>query len=146
MTFRAKLLFLIMLGIVAAGFLYLRVLAQRVSVETPQHPEQAARARLSEAALQPGTGPHQTATLFFPSLAEGKLVAESRTITWAETDVDRIQQVLLALIEGSHQGLGHSLPATTNIRAAFLASDGTAYVDFSSDLLASLSPGIESET
>ena len=31
------------------------------------------------------------------------------------------------------------------VRAVFLASEGTVYVDFSKDILNSLSPGIESE-
>jgi len=146
MSLRAKVFLLIVVVVLAAGFIYLHVLSRRVFIETPQHAEQAARARLSEAALQSGTGPSQTATLYFPSLNEGTLVPESRPVTWAQTDPDRTRQVLLALVEGSRQGLGHALPASTNVRAVFLAPDGTAYVDFSNDLLAGLTPGIASES
>ena len=57
-----------------------------------------------------------------------------------------MRQVVLALAEGSHQGYGRVLPASTNVRAVFLAADGTAYVDLSNDILSDFEPGIQSET
>ena len=153
MSLRAKLLLLILVVVLGAGSFYLRSLARRVFWEPALHGEEAIRTRLSEVALQParpGGGPAQppmqTATLYFPSLNDRKLVPESRSVTWAETDADRVRQILLALIEGSHQGLGRVLPASVNIRAIFLAPEGTAYVDFSSEFPAGLAPGIESES
>ena len=74
------------------------------------------------------------------------LVAESRPVKWAPASADRVRQVLLALAEGPRQGLGHPLAASTDVRAVFLTLDGTAYVDLSSDLLSSVSPGIEAES
>jgi spore germination protein GerM len=142
---RAKILLLLMLCGVGLGFFYLRVLARRVFFEVPAQPEEAVRTQLSEAALQ-SAGPSQQATLYFPSLAEGKLVPESRAVTWAESDADRVRQVVLALIEGSRQGLAHPLPASTSVRAVFLTADGTAYVDLSKDVLNGFTPGIENET
>lgn len=146
MSVRAKLFLLITLGVLGAGLFYLRVLAKRISFEPAPHAEEVVRARLSEVALQAGGGPSQSATLYFPSPNEGKLVAETRPVTWAGTDSDRVRQVVLALVEGSHQGLGHALPPSTSVRAVFLASEGTAYVDLSSDVLAGLTPGIEAES
>jgi spore germination protein GerM len=146
MSLRAKLLVLILAVVLGAGSFYLRSLARRVFWEPAQHGEEAIRTRLSEAALQPARTPSQTATLYFPSLNDRRLVPESRSVTWAETDADRVRQILLALIEGSHQGLGRVLPASVNIRAIFLAPEGTAYVDFSSEFPAGLAPGIESES
>ena len=73
-------------------------------------------------------------------------MAESRAITWAQTDADRVRQIVLALAEGSHQGYGRVLPASTTVRAVFLAADGTAYVDLSNDILSDFEPGIQSET
>jgi spore germination protein GerM len=145
MSLRAKLVFILMLGAVAAGFFYLRVLARHVFIEAPQRAEESMRAQLSEVALQSHAGPSQTATLYFPSLSDGRLVAENRPVAWAESDPDRVRQVLLALGEGPHQGLGRVLPPATSLRAVFLTSDGTAYVDFSNDLLAGIAPGITSE-
>lgn len=146
MSLRAKLLLLILVVVLGAGSFYLRSLARRVFWEPAQHGEEAIRTRLSEAALQPARTPSQTATLYFPSLNDRRLVPESRSVTWAETDADRVRQILLALIEGSHQGFGRVLPASVNIRAIFLAPEGTAYVDFSSEFPAGLTPGIESES
>lgn len=146
MTRRAKVLMLILLVVLAGSALYLHVLARRVSFQpSPQHGEEVARTRLSEAALQSTTSPNQTATLYFPSYQQGLLQQEKRQVAWAETETDRIRQVLLALIEGSHQGYSRALPPSTAIRAVFLAPDGTAYLDFSNQALADLNPGIMSE-
>jgi spore germination protein GerM len=146
MSRRAMVLVLLLVTVLGAGSFYLRSLARRVFWEPALHGEEANRTRLSEAALQPARAPSQVATLYFPSLNDRKLVPESRSVTWAEADADRVRQVLLALIEGSHRGLDRVLPASVNIRGMFLSPEGTAYVDFSSEFPAGLTPGIESES
>lgn len=146
MSERAKILLLLLIIALGVGIIYLRSLARRVAVEPPQRAEEAARAKLSQIALQSNTGTTQMATLYFPSLSEDKLLPESRTITWAQLDADRVRQVVLALAEGSHQGYGRVIPPSTSVRAVFLASDGTAYVDLSNDILNDFEPGIETET
>lgn len=145
MTTRAKVLMFIMLAVLAMGGFYLRELARRLFLEIPQHGEEVARTRLSETALQPVAGPPQTVKLYFPSYDQGLLLAEDRQMAWATREADRIRQILLALIAGSYQGKSRALPPATNIRAVFLTSAGTAYIDFSSELLADFSPGIASE-
>ncbi len=145
MTRRAMILTLVLLGVLVAGASYLRVLARRVSVQTPEQGEEMARTRLTEAALQSATGTSQNATLYFPFYEQGTLVAERRTITWADSETDRIRQVLLAHIEGSREGGSQALPSTSSIRAVFLAADGTAYLDFSAQTLSDFKPGIASE-
>ena len=146
MSTRAKIFLVFMLIALGAGSFYLRALAKRIFVEPTPRGEESARAKLNQIALQPKNGAVQFATLYFPSLNEQKLVPESRPITWAETDVDRVRQVVLALAEGSHQGYGRAFPASTTARAVFMAPDGTAYVDLSNDILSDFQPGIESET
>jgi spore germination protein GerM len=146
MTLRAKLLWVALLVVFAGGLFYLRSLARRIFFELPLHSDESAKARLSAAVLQSGPGPNETAVLFFPSLSERKLVAESQPVKWAPATDDRVRQVLLALAEGPRQSPGHPLAASTNVRAVFLASDGTAYVDLSNDLLANITPGIETES
>ncbi len=146
MTVRAKILLLILLIALGAGLFYLRSLAKRVFLEPTQRAEEAARAKLSQIALQPNNGTTQMATLYFPALNDGKIMPETRSITWAQADVDRVRQIILALAEGSHQGFGHVLPASTTVRAVFMAGDGTAYVDLSNDILSDFEPGIQSET
>ena len=145
MTNRVKILSVILLAVLAGGLVYLRVLARRMTVQPPPpHAEYVARAKLNEAALQ-ASSPQQTATLYFPALEQGTLVEEKRPMAWADSNTDRIRQVILALVEGSRQGLGRSLPPTTEIRGVFLTADGTAYLDLSSQTVTDLRPGIMSE-
>ena len=146
MSLRAKLLWVVLLAVFAWGLFYLRSLVRRTFFELPLHSEESAKARLSAAALQPGAGPNEIALLYFPSLNDRKLVAERQPVKWAPSANDRVRQVLLALAEGSRQGLGHPLAASTNVRAVFLTAEGTAYVDLSNDFLSSINPGIESES
>ena len=146
MSLRAKLLWLALLLVFAGGLFYLRSLARRIFFELPSHSDESAKARLNEAALQSGPGPNETAVLYFTSLNERKLVAESRPVKWAPAAADRVRQVLLALAEGPRQALGHPLAASTNVRAVFLTAEGTAYVDLSNDLLSGVNPGIENES
>jgi hypothetical protein len=153
MSRRSKLLLLLLAVVLGAGSFYLRSLVRRVFWEPAQHGEEAIRTRLSEVALQPARpaggpaqAPSQMATLYFPSLNDRKLVPEIRPITWAETDADRVRQILLALVEGSGQGVSGVLPTSANIRAIFLAPEGTGYVDLPSEFLSGLTPGIESES
>ena len=140
------LLLVLMTAILLAGYSYLRVLAERVFFEAPPQSEQAARTRLSEQALQHGVETTQLITLYFPAHDRFMLAPEVRDMAWAETDTDRIRQVLLALVEGSQKGYGRALPSGTTFRAVFLTSDGTVFLDFSNDILAGQPPGIESET
>jgi spore germination protein GerM len=147
MTRRAGVIALVILLVaLGAGFIYLRMLTRRAKLDAPLRGEEGARTQLREAALQSVTGPTQNITLYFPSDEEGLLLSETRQIAWATNDTDRIRQVVLALIDGSLKGLRRPLPPTTELRAAFLTSDGTAYVDFSNNALGLLAPGIQSET
>lgn len=145
MTRRALVAMAITLSVLVVGAFYLRALARRI-FERPQHREEALRTQLNEAALQSGTSSNETATLYFPSYIDGKLIAETRPMAWATSDTDRIRQVMLALIEGSRPGQDRTLPPSTRIRAVFLTSDGTAYIDFSNEGLGDLSSGIEAES
>ncbi len=146
MTTRAKILVGVLLAALAVGAFYLRALAHRVFRETAPRSEESARAKLDQIALQPKNGTIQLATLYFPSLNDAKLAPESRSITWAQSDADRVRQVVLALAEGSHQGLGRVCSPSTTVRAVFMAPDGTAYLDLSNDFLTDFEPGIETET
>ncbi|HEV2177901.1 MAG TPA: GerMN domain-containing protein [Terriglobia bacterium] len=146
MSRRAWLLMLVTLPVLVIGSLYLRTLVRRVFFEAAQPADASARARLTQAALESSTGASQSVVLYFPSYQEGKLRAESRPLSLAASDSDRIRQVVLALVEGSRQGSGQPLAAGAEVRAVFLTADGTAYLDFSSAALAGFTPGIESET
>ena len=146
MSLRARIIVVAtVMAVLGAGSYYLRTLGRHIFIEPSKRAEEAARAKLSEFALQSKQGANQTVTAYFPLLDEGKLVAESRPIAWAESDSDRVRQVVLVLAEGSRRGSGHLLPPSS-VRGVFLASDGTAYVDLSSDVLTELAPGIRTES
>jgi len=147
MSRRALILTVVVAAILGVGVYYLITLRRHLSPANAnaQSAEQTARTRLSEAALQQAGGQSQAVTLYFPSYADGKLIAESRSLKLASENIKRIKQVLLALIEGSHQGHSSTLPPSATIRAAFLAPDGTAVIDLSQEALSDFMPGIESE-
>lgn len=146
MSRKAKILVLIIGGVLAAAVLYLRVLAKRIFFEDVQRTEQTARTQLSAAALESDSGGKQPVTLYFPSRDQAKLVGETRSMTMAANDSDRIRQIVLALVAGPTQGAGRALPPSADVRAVFLTTDGTVYLDLSSSVLNGLLPGIESET
>lgn len=144
---RRVALFSILVAVLLVGAVFYLVRLKQLTF-VPQSPraEATARTKLREAALEPASGPTELVTLYFPSYAEGLLNAETRPLTLAANNTDRIKQIVLALIEGSQQGLGSVLPPTTTLRAVFLTSDGTAFLDFSRDALSNFPPGIESES
>ncbi|PYV33726.1 MAG: hypothetical protein DMG22_08900 [Acidobacteria bacterium] len=145
MTSRAKLVMFVATAAMALGFVYLHWLGRGVSNQSASRPEEQARAQLTEAALLAGSRGTHPVKLYFPSEEDGNLIEEARLIAWSDSDADRIRYVLLALIEGSRAGRTRPLPASTDVRAVFLAPDGTAYLDFSNSALGLFAPGIGSE-
>ncbi len=146
MSRRTKILLIVITAVLAGAIFYLRVLAKRIFQEDAQKSDEAARARLSAAALESESGGKQLITLYFPSPDQEKLVAERRSLVLAANDNDRIRQIVLALIEGPAQGGGRALPPSAEVRAVFLTADGIVYLDLSTASLTGLLPGIQSET
>jgi spore germination protein GerM len=144
MSLRVKILLFVTLAMLAGGLFYLRLLSRRIQFENPLRREESVLTRLSEDVLQ-SSNPSQAITLYFPSYDRGQLLPESRSLALAASDPDRIRQILLALIEGSRSGANPPLPPETTVRAVFLAADGTAYLDLSSEAQSSTSPGIRGE-
>ena len=101
---------------------------------------------MKESILESAPGEPQTVSLFFPVPGEGMLRREDRTLTLVSATPDRVRQILMALREGSREGLEGAIPAETEIRAVYLAPDGIAYVDFDETFERAVSPGIRSET
>ncbi len=148
MSRRALILTVTLAAILGAGIYYLMVLRRHIAPTTASdlQSDQAARTRLNEQALQQSPGQTQIITLYFPSYADGKLLSETRALKLSSDNIKAIRQILLALIEGSHQGHGNALSPSTTIRAVFLTPDGTAIVDLSQEALTDFEPGIESES
>jgi spore germination protein GerM len=146
MSSRAKVFTVILLFILAGGFIYLQSLAHRLNVQNTRSADEAARARLAEETLQSQHGPEQTVTLYIPSADQGVLIQETRRMNLAASETDRIRQIFLALVERSATGPARPLSPAPNLRAAFLTSDGTAYLDLDGTSVSSFEPGINSET
>jgi spore germination protein GerM len=146
MSSRIAVFSVLVAAILVGGFFYLVHLKQSAFAPVSPRAEATARTRLTEASLEPASAPTQLVTLYFPSAAEGLLIPETRPLALAAKDTDRIRQIVLALIEGSREGRGAVLPPSTTIRAVFLTSDGTAFLDLSQDALTDFPPGIESES
>jgi spore germination protein GerM len=148
MSRRALILTIAVAAILGVGIYYLMTLRRHIAptAASTLRSEQTARTQLNEAALQQSAGQTQIITLYFPSYANGNLQSETRSLKLSSDNIKAIRQILLALIEGSHQGHDSALSPSTTIRAAFLAPDGTAIVDLSQEALADFQPGIESES
>jgi hypothetical protein len=126
-----------------SGF-YLRSLVHRTFFETKPHAEAAAETQLRQEALQSEPSVQATVVLYFPDYETGTLQEEGRPMPLALNAEDRIRQIVLALIQGSRQGHSAVLPPSAVLRAVFLSSDGTAYLDFSSGAASGVPIGIES--
>lgn len=148
MSRRVLILTILVAVILGGGIYYLTMLHHHMAPTSASklQSDQTARTQLNEAALQPSGGQTQTITLYFPSYADGDLTSETRSLKLSSDNIKAIRQVLLALIEGSHQGHGSALSPSTTIRAVFLTPDGTAIIDLSQEALANFLPGIESES
>ncbi len=146
MSRRAALFGIVTAVVLVGAFFYLLRLKRLTFAPISPKSEATVRTKLREAALAPASAATQLVTLYFPSYATGLLIPETRPLALAANDTDRIKQVVLALIEGSQKGLGTVLPPSATLRAVFMTSDGTAFLDFSQDALTNFPPGIESES
>jgi hypothetical protein len=81
--------------------------------------------------------PLRTATveIYFPSALSDGLVGEFREIFDTATPGDRAKQIIADLISGpSSDDCLRAVSPSTRLRQAYVLDDGTAYLDFSSEL------------
>ena len=74
-------------------------------------------------------------TLLFPGIEDDFLHLETRSVVAVGPAGERARQCLAALIEGPNPGLLAALPGGTQLREVFVLPDGTAWADFTPDLL-----------
>ncbi len=72
--------------------------------------------------------------LYFPSGSDDLLHPEAREIM-ASTPEKEAQEIIDELIAGSRLGYLSPFPPEVKLRQVFLSGDGTAYIDFSRDLV-----------
>ena len=74
-------------------------------------------------------------TLFLVSEDDSLLHPEARKIPAGPSTVEEASQVVRELIKGSNKGLLSPLPPEARLRRLFITKEGTAYVDFSKELI-----------
>ncbi len=79
--------------------------------------------------------PAKTVSLFFLRESDGRLEAEERSIETNPSLVREAEEALAELIKGPSGELVGTVPPETKLGRLFLTKDGTAYVDFSRDLI-----------
>ena len=155
----------IMLGAVIAGAVYFRFLAKRIYA--PPAPEQEVTQPLAQPGLaSPGDVPTRV-TLYLAEMAPaargetaaagaartpsgeeafGRLVARSVTVPLASAPTLRAKQILQAWLAASQESQASLIPKDTHVREVFVAPDGAAYVDFSTEFSLHAISGIASES
>ena len=84
--------------------------------------------------------------IYYPAAGRDGLVGESREIFMTAAPGDRAKQILADLISGPATDKGsRALPPGTRLRQVFVLDNGTAYIDFSSDLKQGISGGSAEE-
>lgn len=92
--------------------------------------------------------PLRTATveIYFPSAVSDGLVGEFREIFDTATPGDRAKQIVADLISGpTSDDCLRALSPSTRLRQAYVLADGTAYLDFSSELTEGMGGGSMTE-
>jgi len=87
----------------------------------------------ADATEQPA--PMSEIALLFPGIDDDFLHVEKRAVVAVGPADERARQCLAALIEGPSPGLLAALPGGTRLREVFVLPDGTAWADFTPDLL-----------
>jgi spore germination protein GerM len=109
-------------------------------VEDEAADEKSADELVDEEADEPlGTA---TVEVYFPSAREDGLLGEFRQIFNTATPGDRVKQIIADLISGPTSGAClRAVSPNTRLRQAYVLSDGTAYLDFSSELTEGIGGG-----
>lgn len=121
-------LFILLLLLVSALALYFFFSGPREKVRVSKKSEEA----VSKA--EKGEVAKRQVTLFFPSENDDYLHPEFREISVGPPEVEA-QEIIQELIAGSKEGYLSPLPAQARIRQVFITADGTAYVDFSREVV-----------
>lgn len=113
---------------------------------TDEAPDTEESATADEAAEAPAPLREVNVELYFPAANASGLVGEYHEIFDTITPADRVKQIVADLIEGPRTDRAlRSLPSQTLLRQAFVLEDGTCWLDFSSDLGATLGGGSHRE-
>jgi len=105
----------------------------------------ADRPSSSASALTSAEKQTKRVSLFFLREEDGLLVPEEREIGADEALAREAEEVIAELIRGPRGELVSPLPPETKLVQLFITADGTAYVDFSRDLIVNHPSGTSAE-
>jgi spore germination protein GerM len=134
---------LMVLAVLLAGLVLLFVLG--ISPERIARPDETAEKAATPAGIEPAAKDTKSVTLYFLREEDGMLVPETRTIPASGSIAREAEAVLDELIKGSQNGLPSAVPIEAKVGQVFVTKDGTAYADFSKDLVAAHPSGSEAE-
>ncbi len=134
---------LLILGALLIGLVILFILG--ISPERIARPDETAGTSATPAGVVPPAKDALTVTLYFLREDDGLFVPETRTIPASGSIAREAEAVLDELIKGSQNGLPSALPIEAKVGQVFVTKDGTAYADFSKDLIAAHPSGSEAE-
>lgn len=83
--------------------------------------------------------------LYFGDLQGRYLTAEQRIVEQPADDVAFGRHILAVLLEGPKQGTSRTLPPDADLRAFYISSEGTAYVDFKAGSFDNHPGGVDTE-
>jgi spore germination protein GerM len=119
---------LVIVLMAGAGIYYLKYLPKRSKKAVkPVYSETAPKIKESDEKMK--------VSLYFSSPDDEHLVVESYEIYRTSSRIDQIKQAVIALIEGSKKDLDPVIPEGTVLKEVYLDKNGTAYVDFSIELV-----------
>lgn len=119
---------LIIILMIGAGIYYLKYLPKKSQKPVKQiYSETAPKIKESDEKMK--------VSLYFSSPDDEHLVVESREIYRTSSRIDQVKQAVIALIEGPDKDLDPVIPDGTILKEIYLDKNGTAYVDFSIELV-----------
>jgi spore germination protein GerM len=83
--------------------------------------------------------------VYFADKNNSFLLSEERVITTAHTPIELGKRIMEALLQGPRTDLMQTIPAGTKLRAMFLTTNGTAYVDLTETVTEKHPGGCRSE-
>jgi spore germination protein GerM len=123
-----------LLGLLLIAVLVLAAIMFRGQGGEKIKPAAAVRAAGEPSAAAPARE-SKSVELFFLSEGDSYLHREKREISAGPSVVEEAEQTVRELIRGSDKGYISPLPPETKLRQLFVTKDGTAYVDFSREIM-----------
>ena len=124
-------------GGIVAFILVIAALAAACRGRSADAPESATGTdQPAQTAEEPAAPTEREIVLFFPGSSDEFLHGERRTVLPIGTPEDRAKQCLEELIRGPNPPFLAAIPDKVRLRQVYLLADGTAFADFSGEMLA----------